>query len=119
MAKKGSGSSGKQPEQKVKIAFIGSGGIMNWHVDRLKGTQSEIVALCDTSSQSIANLKKRQPQLKDVPEFEDWQKMLKEVDLDAIEIGSPHTVHYEQILGSLEKGLHVLCEKPMACTSAH
>jgi len=45
--------------------------------------------------------------------------MLKEVELDAIEIGSPHTVHYEQICASLEKGLHVLCEKPMTCTSAH
>ena len=114
MSKKASASGDK----KVKIAFIGSGGIMNWHVDRLKGTQSEIVALADTSKQSIANIKSRQPQLKDVPEFEDWEEMLKETELDAIEIGSPHTVHYEQICAALDKGLHVLCEKPMTCSSA-
>ncbi len=114
MSKKASAPSDK----KVKIAFIGSGGIMNWHVDRLKGTQSEIVALADTSKQSIANIKGRQPHLKDVPEFEDWEEMLKEVELDAIEIGSPHTVHYEQICAALDKGLHVLCEKPMTCSSA-
>jgi predicted dehydrogenase len=115
MAKKSCECGGK----KVRIGFIGSGGIMNWHVDRLKGTKSEIVALMDTSQQSLARIKERQPQLKDVPEFEDWQQMLKEVELDAIEIGSPHTVHYEQICAALDKGLHVLCEKPMTCTSAH
>src|SRR5438552_5903892 len=109
----------ERSEKKVRVAFIGSGGIMNWHVDRLKGTQSEIVALADTAKQSIANIKGRQPQLKDVPEFESWEEMLKEVELDAVEIGSPHTVHYEQICAALEKGLHVLSEKPMACTSAH
>jgi predicted dehydrogenase len=115
MSKKAQEKDGK----KIRIAFIGSGGIMNWHVDRLKGTPSEIVALADTAKQSIANIKSRQPQLKDVPEFESWEEMLKEVELDAVEIGSPHTVHYEQICAALDKGLHVLCEKPMACTSAH
>jgi predicted dehydrogenase len=113
MSKKASGS-----EKKVRIAFIGSGGIMGWHVDRLKGTQSEIVALADTSKQSLVNIKAKHPHLKDVPEFESWEEMLKEVELDAIEIGSPHTVHYEQICAALDKGLHVLCEKPMTCTSA-
>jgi len=107
----------ERSDKKVRIAFIGSGGIMNWHVDRLKGTQSEIVALADTSKKSLENIKSRQPHLKDVPEFESWEEMLKEVELDAVEIGSPHTVHYEQICAALDKGLHVLCEKPMTCSS--
>ena len=119
MAKKASERSSVSEQKNVRIAFIGSGGIMSSHVDRLKGTQGEIVALADTSKQSLINLKKKQPQLKDVPEFESWEQMLKEVELDAVEIGSPHTVHYDQICAALEKGLHVLCEKPMACTSAH
>ena len=53
--------------KKVRLAFIGSGGIMNWHVDRLKGTPSEFVALMDTSKEALAKLKGKQPQLKDVP----------------------------------------------------
>ncbi len=105
--------------KKVRIAFIGSGGIMNSHVDRLKNTQSEIVALMDTAPASIAKLKSKQPQLEKVAEYDDWEKMLDDAELDAVIIGSPHTVHYEQICASLDKGLHVLCEKPMACTSAH
>jgi len=106
-------------DKKVRLAFIGSGGIMNWHVDRLKGTPSELVALMDTSKEALAKLKGKQPQLKDVPEYGDWKKMLNEVELDAVAIGSPHTVHYEQICAALDKGLHVLSEKPMTCTSAH
>jgi predicted dehydrogenase len=106
-------------DKKVRLAFIGCGGIMNWHVDRLKGTQSEFVALADPMPQMIKNLKDKQPQLAKVPEFESWEQMLKEVELDAVEIGSVHTVHYEQICAALEKGLHVQCEKPMTCTSAH
>src|SRR5579862_6247045 len=106
-------------DKKVRLAFIGCGGIMNWHVDRLKGTPSEIVALADPDPRAIKNLKDRQPQLKDVPEFVSWEKLLKEVPLDAVEIGSIHSVHYDQICACLEKGLHVQSEKPMTSTSAH
>jgi predicted dehydrogenase len=105
--------------EKIRVGFIGCGGIMSGHVDRLKNTAGEIVALADPSPQSIARLKSRQPHLQNVPVFEDWKKMLEDVKLDAIEIGSPHTVHYEQICASLDKGLHILAEKPMTCTSAH
>jgi predicted dehydrogenase len=117
MAKKS--CEGPCDQKKVRLAFIGSGGIMNWHVDRLKGTQSEIVALMDTDLKAIERLKGKQTQLKDVPEYTDWEKMLREVPLDAVEIGSVHTVHYEQICACLEQGLHVQCEKPLTCTSAH
>src|SRR5262245_39492183 len=37
--------------------------------------------------------------------------------LDAVIISSPHTLHYEHARLALERGLHVLCEKPM-CTRA-
>jgi predicted dehydrogenase len=119
MAAKSSPRKDAQPEQKVRIGFIGCGGIMNGHVEQLKNTAGQIVALADPSPKSLDRLKTRQPHLKDVPTFDDWRKMLDEIELDAIEIGSPHTVHYEQICAALDKGLHVLCEKPMTCTSAH
>jgi len=45
--------------------------------------------------------------------------MLKNETLDGVLILSPHTVHYEQTSACLEKGLHVLSEKPMTCTIRH
>src|SRR5262245_11724795 len=37
--------------------------------------------------------------------------------LDAVIVSSPHTLHYEHARLALERGLHVMCEKPM-CTRA-
>lgn len=106
-------------KKKVRIGFIGSGGIMRGHAQRLAEVGADVVALADPSSDARRAIKEKVPQYKDADEFEDWQEMLKKSDLDAVEIGSPHTLHYEQICAALDKGLHVLCEKPMTCTSAH
>ncbi len=36
-----------------------------------------------------------------------------------MQIASPHTLHFPQIMDSLDAGLHVLTEKPMVCSVAH
>jgi predicted dehydrogenase len=45
--------------------------------------------------------------------------MLAHEELDGVVVQSPHTVHYEQTVASLKKGLHVLSEKPLTCTVEH
>ena len=35
-----------------------------------------------------------------------------------MEIGSPHALHFEQIVDSLDAGCHVMTEKPLVCTVA-
>jgi predicted dehydrogenase len=47
---------------------------------------------------------------------EDAQALVDYPDLDAVIVTSPHTLHYCHAKMALERGLHVLCEKPM-CTS--
>jgi predicted dehydrogenase len=105
---------------KVRIGMIGVGGMATGHARNLKNNipEAEIVAICDTSEASLANCKERAG-LGDVPTFTDYAAMLESVEMDAVEIGSPHTLHYQQILDSLDKGLHVLTEKPMVCTQEH
>jgi predicted dehydrogenase len=34
-----------------------------------------------------------------------------------VQINTPHTLHFQQIMDSLDAGLHVLTEKPMVCTT--
>ena len=53
----------KKIQGKLKVGIIGSGGIMNWHVDRLKGTPSELVALMDTSKEALAKLSLRKGEI--------------------------------------------------------
>lgn len=38
---------------------------------------------------------------------------------DAVYIASPHESHYEYCVQAFDRGLHVLCEKPLAFSSAH
>ena len=44
--------------------------------------------------------------------------MLKLSPLDGVVIASPHFAHYENAKASLEKGCHVLIEKPMTTNSS-
>jgi predicted dehydrogenase len=105
--------------EKVRVGLIGVGGIAHGHVQRLKRMpEVKIVAMADTSEESILRMRDRQG-LTDVPAFSDYRDMLAKVEMDAVEIASPHTVHFEQAMACFEKGCHVLSEKPMVCTQEH
>lgn len=49
--------------------------------------------------------------------FTDWRELL-DADLDAVVIASSPNLHYEQAMAAIERGLHVLVEKPMTITAA-
>ncbi|RJT05277.1 gfo/Idh/MocA family oxidoreductase [Halococcus sp. IIIV-5B] len=51
--------------------------------------------------------------------YDDYREMLDDAALDAILIGTPHTLHYEQVLAGLDHGLHVFCDKPLATDLGH
>jgi predicted dehydrogenase len=105
---------------KVRIGFIGAGGMARAHVRRLADIpEAEIVALADPSSASLDEMKAEFPALASVPTFGDYRDMLAQVPMDAVEIHSPHTCHYPQALDVLQAGMHLLLEKPMVCTSQH
>ncbi|SEP06161.1 Predicted dehydrogenase [Halogranum amylolyticum] len=46
-------------------------------------------------------------------QYTDYETMLDAETLDAVLIGTPHTLHYDQILTAFEHDLHVLCDKPL------
>lgn len=106
----------------IRVAIIGCGGNMAGHVKRLVeeyGAEATIVALVDTSAASIDRLIERHPAVAAAPRFSSHTDMLRDVQPDAVEISTPHTLHYEQIMAALEAGAHVLTEKPMVCEVGH
>lgn len=106
-------------DARIRIGFIGSGGNARYHMGRvLELPNVEIVALADPNPAMLDAAKRQHPALADVPTFADFHEMLARVEMDATEISTPHTTHKEQILASFERGLHVLCEKPLVCTVA-
>ena len=50
--------------------------------------------------------------------YEDYRQMLDEVPMDGVVISSPHTLHFEHAKAALEKGCHVLVEKPLTTSAA-
>ena len=105
---------------KIRIGMIGCGGIAHGHVRRLlEVPEAEIVALNDTSEASIARMHEKIPEVRELPVFDDYRKMFGKVDMDAVEIATPHTLHFQQATDSIDRGLHVLLEKPMVCRVDH
>ena len=86
------------------------------HIDRLLALDEvQIVALADISDASFEKTVKRQPAVESALRFFDYRQLLDTVRPDAVVICTPHTLHYEQAVGALDAGAHVLLEKPMVC----
>jgi predicted dehydrogenase len=93
---------------------------MDWHVRNYKEIkQAQIAALTDTNKAHMASMVEKHSELAGLPQFSDYRKMIAKVELDAVVIATPHTLHFDQIMACLDHDLHVLTEKPMACRVDH
>lgn len=105
---------------RVRIGFIGAGGIARHHLRQLAEIpEAQVVALAEPSQAAVAKMVEAFPDMAKVPVFSDYRDMLAQVELDAVEIHSPHTLHFQQALDVLRAGKHLLLEKPMVCTVPH
>jgi predicted dehydrogenase len=100
------------------MGLIGCGGNMRGHIRRIVTIPGvEIVGIVELAAENVARAVEQYPQLAAVPMFQAHGELLA-LAPDAVTISTPHTLHAEQILASLDAGAHVLVEKPMTCTSA-
>lgn len=105
---------------KVRMGMIGCGGISGGHIRRtLEIPEADIVALCDISDASIERITTAIPEIKDLPVYEDYREMMDKVPMDAVQIMTPHTLHFPMGMDALDRNLHILMEKPMVCTVDH
>src|SRR5207245_9927220 len=52
------------------------------------------------------------------PAYENFEAMLGDPRVDVVHITSPNHFHFPQAAAALAAGKHVVCEKPLAMTSA-
>jgi len=105
--------------EKVRIGLIGCGGIANAHVRNLAGVpEAEIAALNDVSDASLERMYERHPHTRGLPVYKEYQELLTDPNVDAVQIHSPHTLHFQQAMDALAAGKHVLLEKPMVTRAA-
>jgi predicted dehydrogenase len=107
-------------DKKIRVAFIGCGGNSRGHGRRVAAQpDAEIVGLCDVSEEALIRFREDAGVGQGVPDFADYKDMLAAVKPDAVLISTPHTLHFDQIMDSLDAGCHVHTEKPMVCTVDH
>lgn len=96
----------------TRLGMIGSGDISNRFFEQAgKLEQVQFVATC---ARRLENAQKKAAVYGVPRAYDDYRAMLDQEDLDAVVVTTPHSVHTEPVLAALERGLHVLNEKPMA-----
>ncbi|KAK0658850.1 putative oxidoreductase YrbE [Lasiodiplodia hormozganensis] len=99
--------------QKLRIGIAGLGRMGKRHALNLHTLthRAEVVAV---SSPDQEECKWAMDQLDGVRVYQDYDEMLAKEDLQAILIASATAVHATQAINAIEKGYHVLCEKPLS-----
>ena len=99
----------------IKFAIIGCGHIGKRHAEMiLRNEEGELVALCDIKGKETLGLDKYS-----VPFFNSAEEMMASgTEIDVVNICTPNGLHATHSLLALENRHHIVCEKPMALTTA-
>jgi predicted dehydrogenase len=98
----------------VKFGIVGLGNMGSVHARALlegRVRSGELVAVCDMDPaklEAYAELRR----------FADSAELMRSGDVDAVLIATPHYAHTPLSIDALGRGLHVLCEKPLAVHKA-
>ena len=100
--------------KKYKTGVIGAGFVGVAHIEALRRLGNvEVVAL--TSQDDVVE---KAAELSVPNYFYDYKEMIDSQELDMVHICTPNNTHYEIAMYAMERGIHVLCEKPMTTTIA-
>lgn len=100
----------------MKYALIGCGRISTNHIKAALNNKLTIVAVCDILPECMENLLSKHDLEKDesIRRYEDYKQMIAEVKPELVSIATESGSHAEIALYCIEKGIHVIIEKPMA-----
>ena len=104
---------------RFRVGIIGCGGIgQNKHMPSLSKIENvEIVAFCDLIEER-AQMCKEKFGTPDAFVCTDYKELLAIEDIEVVHVLTPNREHAQITVDALYAGKHVMCEKPMAHTSA-
>lgn len=92
----------------LKVGLVGVGGISGNHIPAWEEMEnSELTALCDVRPERLEMYPGKR-------HYTDFEEMLKSEQLDILDICLPTYLHADYAVRALERGIHVLCEKPIS-----
>ncbi|MCH1627142.1 Gfo/Idh/MocA family protein [Ferdinandcohnia quinoae] len=97
---------------KCKVGIIGTGFGAKVHAPMFNFHEGfEVVAISSVARGNVEEVK----QISGVENvYTNWRLMLEQEQLDLLVVASAVHLHKEMVVAAFEKGIHVLCEKPMA-----
>ncbi|HEV3166233.1 MAG TPA: Gfo/Idh/MocA family oxidoreductase [Isosphaeraceae bacterium] len=98
-----------------KVALIGGGFIGPVHAEALRRIGVPVVGMLGSSPARASEAAKR---LGIALVYRDLDELLADSQVGSVHVASPNQAHFEQARRVLESGRHVVCEKPLATTSA-
>lgn len=106
----------RRHDDPVRVAVIGLG---YWGPNIARNLQereeTELVALCDLSSERLEQVGRRYPA---ATRYESLELLLADSDVEAVAIATPVSTHHRMTSVALRAGKHVFVEKPLAGSSA-
>lgn len=101
--------------KKIRIGLVGGGRVSQRHVDSIGNrSDAELVAVADPSEKSLEQLTLPAGIVKSA----DSESLLRDPQVDAVFICTPHFLHHPYAMLALQNGKHVFVEKPMGNTPA-
>lgn len=98
---------------KIKLGIIGMGNMGRSHAKNIrdgKCSEVELVAVADYKGETQVWLKENG--FENVVFFDDAEKMMDSGVIDSVLVAIPHYDHPKYSMMAMEKGIHVMCEKP-------
>jgi len=101
----------------LKVAFAGAGMISWYHLVgwRNLGERVRLVAICDPDPERAA---KRAMEFSIAKVYRDAATMFTAESIDALDVASPRETHAAWVEAAAERGIDVLCQKPLTPTLA-
>ncbi len=97
----------------IKVAILGAGGISRAHLNGYleNASRAKVVAVSDVVREAARDLATRLGP--DVRIYGDFNELLEEEEVDAVDICLPHNLHARAIEASVDKVRAIMVEKPL------
>ncbi len=97
----------------LRIGVVGLGWAAGAHIDAFKGvTGARVTAVCSRSTLDPRALEAKYGL--PLKAYTDYAAMLRDPEIDAVDICTPHPQHAEQAIAAARAGKHLVIEKPIA-----
>jgi predicted dehydrogenase len=102
---------------KLGVGFIGCGRILDLNIlGYLDRDDVEIAAFCDLEEDTVKARVERYGKYGPARTYLDHHEMLADPAVDMVEVLTPHFLHHDMVVDSLQAGKHVSLQKPPAVT---